>query len=101
MIIFRNFNLSRLLSSQVAPVRLGVELRRSNAFLHFFFSARNWWPGLFRVAGRAGACGHYFFFAEHKLPIPKQSYCCPISQRICSTRGIPSPWHVEWSVILV
>src|SRR6266516_8210241 len=36
MIIFRNFNLSRLLSSQVAPFRLGGELRRSNAFLHFF-----------------------------------------------------------------
>jgi hypothetical protein len=36
MIIFRNFNLSRLLSSQVAPVRLGGEPKRSNAFLHFF-----------------------------------------------------------------
>jgi hypothetical protein len=36
MIIFRNFNLSRLLSSQVAPVRLGGEPRKSNAFLHFF-----------------------------------------------------------------
>jgi hypothetical protein len=36
MIIFRNFNLSRLLSSQVAPVRLGGEPSRSNAFLHFF-----------------------------------------------------------------
>ena len=36
MIIFRNFNLYRLLSSQVAPLRLGGESRRSNAFLHFF-----------------------------------------------------------------
>jgi len=36
IIIFRNFNLSRLLSSQVAPVRLGGEPSRSNAFLHFF-----------------------------------------------------------------
>ena len=36
MIFFRNFNLSRLLSSQVAPLRLGGESRRSNAFLHFF-----------------------------------------------------------------
>ena len=36
MIIFRNFNLSRLLSSQVAPVRLGGEPRRSNAFLQLF-----------------------------------------------------------------
>ena len=35
MIIFRNFNLSRLLSSQVAPVRLGGEPSRSNAFLYF------------------------------------------------------------------
>jgi hypothetical protein len=36
MIVLTNFNLSRLLSSQVAPVCLGTEERRSNAFLHFF-----------------------------------------------------------------
>jgi hypothetical protein len=36
MIVFKNFNLSRLLSSQVAPVCLGGEESRSNAFLHFF-----------------------------------------------------------------
>jgi hypothetical protein len=36
MIIFRNFNPSRLLSSQVAPVCLGRELGGSNAFLNFF-----------------------------------------------------------------
>jgi hypothetical protein len=35
-IIFKNFNLSRLLSQQVAPVCLGRELGGSNAFLKFF-----------------------------------------------------------------
>src|SRR5437763_16442966 len=35
-IIFKNFNLSRLLSQQVAPVCLGREPRVSNAFLKFF-----------------------------------------------------------------
>jgi len=35
-IIFKNFNLSRLLSQQVAPVCLGRELWGSNAFLKFF-----------------------------------------------------------------
>jgi len=35
-IIFKNFNLSRLLSQQVAPVCLGRELEGSNAFLKFF-----------------------------------------------------------------
>jgi hypothetical protein len=60
MIIFRNFNLSRLLSSQVAPFRLGGEPRRSNAFLHFFEPSQIGWPGLFCVAGGACACGHYF-----------------------------------------
>jgi hypothetical protein len=47
MIIFRNFNLSRLLSSQVAPVRLGGELRRSNAFLHFFSAPEIGGPAYF------------------------------------------------------
>src|SRR5205823_14034330 len=50
MIIFRNFNLSRLLSSQVARFRLGGEPRRSNAFLHFFQPSQIGRPGLFRVA---------------------------------------------------
>ena len=36
MMIFKNFNPSRLLSSQVAPVCLGREPRGSNAFLQFF-----------------------------------------------------------------
>ena len=36
MITFKNFNLYRLLSQQVAPVCLGRELRGSNAFLKFF-----------------------------------------------------------------
>jgi hypothetical protein len=35
-IIFKNFNLYRLLSQQVAPVCLGKELWGSNAFLKFF-----------------------------------------------------------------
>src|SRR5881394_2407864 len=35
-IIFKNFNLSRLLSQQVAPVCLGREPMGSNAFLKFF-----------------------------------------------------------------
>src|SRR5262249_1513668 len=42
MIIFRNFNLSRLLSSQVAPVRLGGEPSRSNTFLNFFWPPQIW-----------------------------------------------------------
>jgi len=36
MITFKNFNLSRLLSQQVAPVCLGRELQGSNVFLDFF-----------------------------------------------------------------
>ena len=36
MINFRNFNLYRLLSQQVAPFVLGGEPGRRNAFLHFF-----------------------------------------------------------------
>src|SRR5438132_4417036 len=60
MIIFRNFNLSRLLSSQVARFGLGGEPRRSNAFLYFFEPSQIGRPGLFRVAGSACACGHYF-----------------------------------------
>jgi hypothetical protein len=36
MITFKNFNLYRLLSQQVAPVCLDRELPRGNAFLNFF-----------------------------------------------------------------
>jgi hypothetical protein len=36
MISLKNFNLSRLLSQQVAPVCLGRELKGSNVFLDFF-----------------------------------------------------------------
>jgi hypothetical protein len=36
MITLKNFNLSRLLSQQVAPVCLDRELPRGNAFLNFF-----------------------------------------------------------------
>src|SRR5262249_16625822 len=36
MILFNSFNLSRLLSQQVAPVCLGREEQGSNAFSYFF-----------------------------------------------------------------
>ena len=36
MITFKNFNLYRLLSQQVAPASLGRELQGSNVFLDFF-----------------------------------------------------------------
>jgi hypothetical protein len=36
MISLKSFNLSRLLSQQVAPVSLGRELQGSNVFLDFF-----------------------------------------------------------------
>jgi hypothetical protein len=36
MITLKNFNLSRLLSQQVAPVCLGRELQGSNVFLTLF-----------------------------------------------------------------
>jgi hypothetical protein len=71
MIIFRNFNLSRLLSSQVAPLRLGGESRRSNAFLHFF--DRHKLAGRFVLRSRR--CLRLWSllppFAAHKLPNPK------------------------------
>ena len=74
MIIFRNFNLSRLLSSQVAPFLLGGEPRRSNAFLHFFELTQIGRTGLFWVAG--GTCaGRHYFFVVHKLPIPGHLNC--------------------------
>jgi len=69
MIIFRNFNLYRLLSSQVAPLRLGGESRRSNAFLHFF--EPNWPAGLSCVAGGARTCGHDFLLLLRASPNPK------------------------------
>ena len=62
MIIFRNFNISRLLSSQVAPVRLGGEPSISNAFLHFFEPTRIGRGDLFCVAGGTCVGGHYFLF---------------------------------------
>ena len=76
MIIFRNFNLSRLLSSQVAPFRLGGEPRRSNAFLHFFEPSQIGWPGFIL---RSRRCLRLWLllpsFAAHKLPIPRQLDC--------------------------
>src|SRR5260370_21086578 len=72
MIIFRNFNLSRLLSSQVAPFRLGGEPTRSNAFFHFFDPSQIGRPSLFRVVGSACACGHYFLLLLRTI---SQSQC--------------------------
>ena len=59
MITFNSFNLSRLLSPQVAPVCLGGEPRGSNAFLKFFDHDKRG-PDLLRVTGRSRACGHSF-----------------------------------------
>ena len=61
MIVFNSFNLSRLLSQQVAPVCLVREPGGRNAFLKFFLSLRNWVPALFGVTGRSRACGHSLF----------------------------------------
>ena len=41
MITLKNFNLSRLLSQQVAPVCLGRELQGSNVFLTLFGCVRD------------------------------------------------------------
>jgi hypothetical protein len=60
MITFNSFNLSRLLSPQVAPVCLGGEPRGSNAFLNFFDRHKRV-PELLRVTGRSRASGHGFF----------------------------------------
>jgi hypothetical protein len=59
MITFNSFNLSRLLSPQVAPVCLGGEPRGSNAFLNFFDHDKRG-AELLRVTGRSRACGHGF-----------------------------------------
>src|SRR6266699_490351 len=76
MIIFRNFNLSRLLSSQVTSFRLGGDPRRSNAFLHFFEPSQIGRPGLFCVARRCLRLWSLLpSFAAHKLPIPRQLDC--------------------------
>jgi hypothetical protein len=61
MTVFNSFNLSRLLSQQVAPVCLGTEQPGSNAFLNFFGCITNGPPDLFRVSGRSRACGHCLF----------------------------------------
>ncbi len=61
MIVFNSFNLSRLLSQQVAPVCLVREPGGRNAFLKFFLSLRKWLPALFGVTGRSRACGHSLF----------------------------------------
>jgi hypothetical protein len=61
MIVFNSFNLSRLLSQQVAPVCLVRESGGRNAFLKFFLTYRKL-PALFGVTGRSRrACGHSLF----------------------------------------
>ena len=60
MIVFNSFNLSRLLSQQVAPVCLVRESGRRNAFLKFFYPSRTGRRALFGITGRSRACGHYF-----------------------------------------
>jgi hypothetical protein len=61
MIVFNSFNLSRLLSQQVAPVCLVRESGGRNAFLKFFLTDQTGWPALFGVTGRSRACGHSLF----------------------------------------
>jgi hypothetical protein len=58
MITFKNFNLYRLLSQQVAPVCLDTELPGGNAFLNFFETCHDQARELFCVTGRARARGH-------------------------------------------
>jgi len=58
MITFKNFNLYRLLSQQVAPVCLDRELSGGNAFLNLFERVTIGRRTLLRVAGRARARGH-------------------------------------------
>jgi hypothetical protein len=72
MIIFRNFNLSHLLSSRVAPVRLGGESRRSNAFLHFFEPSEIDRPVYFAAPVVPAPVVTACFFAAHRLPFPGQ-----------------------------
>ena len=58
MIVFNSFNLSRLLSQQVAPVCLVRDSGGRNAFLKFFIKKS---VPLLGVTGRSRACGHRFF----------------------------------------
>jgi hypothetical protein len=58
MITFKNFNLYRLLSQQVAPVCLDREQPGGNAFLNFFERVTIGRQTLLRVTGRARARGH-------------------------------------------
>ena len=61
MITFKNFNLYRLLSQQVAPVCLDREQPGGNAFLNFFERVTTGRQTLLRVTGRARARGHCLF----------------------------------------
>jgi len=70
-IIFRNFNLSRLLSSQVAPACLGRETRRSNAFLHFFEPLQTGRPVYFAYPVVPAPVVTTSFFCCAQAPSPK------------------------------
>src|SRR5678815_2241252 len=61
MITFKNFNLYRLLSQQVAPVCLDSKQPGGNAFLNFFERVTTGRQTLLRVTGRARARGHCLF----------------------------------------
>jgi hypothetical protein len=61
MIVFRNFNLFRLLSLQVAPASLGVRQPGSNAFFKLSECAQTGQADLLRVSGGSCARGHGFF----------------------------------------
>jgi hypothetical protein len=62
MIAFKNFNLSRLLSQQVAPVCLGKELQGSNAFLNFFGCIKMAHLSTRKIQSRAGKTCQPLFF---------------------------------------
>src|SRR5437868_15025370 len=61
MITFKNFNLYRLLSQQVAPVCLDRELQGGNAFLNLFERVTIGRRTLLRVTGRARARRHSLY----------------------------------------
>jgi hypothetical protein len=70
MISLKSFNLSRLLSQQVAPVCLGRELQGSNVFLTFFGCVPHakGASGLTAVAVALQSCGgvlHDLFFNDN------------------------------------
>src|SRR5690242_17037550 len=61
MIVFRNFNLFRLLSLQVASASLGARQAGSNAFFELSEFTQTGQAYLLRVSGGSYARGHGFF----------------------------------------